>query len=139
MKAVKVACLAAQCNVLVAPHSVLSTLHCVAFWLHHAECHLHRVACWPYKTLMGTPGGPEHRIVFEKWTSCEMFTSFIACDWSLANARRPQLRKERDDVLSNRSLNEMILDKSLEWFLSWLASPNPIHVLYFGLNKIKYD
>ena len=31
----------------------------------------------------------------------------------------------------------MILDKSLEWFLSWLAPPNPIH-LYFGLYKIKY-
>ena len=28
----------------------------------------------------------------------------------------------------------MMVDKSLEWFLSWLASPNPIHVLYFGLN-----
>ena len=45
-----------------------------------------------------------HWIVFEKWTSWEMLTSFIACDWSLANARRPHLRKEEDDVLSNRSL-----------------------------------
>ena len=57
VKAVKVAVLAAPCNVLAVhvacqPHHTACRPHC-------AVCQLHCVVCWPNKTLMGTPGGPE--------------------------------------------------------------------------------
>ena len=40
------------------------------FWVWHQACQQHCVACWPHKTLMGTPGGLETFLDKEKKSDC---------------------------------------------------------------------